>query len=233
MVKQPGSSFIANATMVWEEMFTRGESEWPDVIFMVAGLGTAGFRFEPHVQAFVQNLPPSWTGTLVIDDFEFSARPDTFPDFAGLGHSGRYRKYLNKIIDFASQLNDPRVRWLDSIGISKEQRMYAQNGEAHVSSSQHFHGFCRENDLSDPSRTMNVCSNITEMVGQLLLGHALGPKDEFLEQIKQAPKPGKQRATWCHHCPKCMLPFHIQSYPEMQCVEGPQRRRKKMWTVRP
>jgi len=118
-------------------------------------------------------------------------------------------------------LNDPRVRWLDSIGISKEQRMYAQNGEAHVSSSQHFHGFCREKDLSDPSRTMNVCSNITEMVGQLLLGHALGPKDEFLEQIKQAPKPGKQRATWCHHCPKCMLPFHIQPYPEMECVEGP------------
>ena len=68
---------------------------------------------------------------------------------------------------------------------------------------------------------MNVCSNITEMVGQLLLGHALGPKDEFLEQIKQVPKPGKQRATWCHHCPKCMLPFHIQPYPEMQCVEGP------------
>ena len=38
LIKDPGTSFIHNATIVWEEIFAQDASEWPSVIFMVTGL---------------------------------------------------------------------------------------------------------------------------------------------------------------------------------------------------
>jgi len=72
---------------------------------------------------------------------------------------------------------------------------------------------------------MVVCSNVTEIMGQLLLGHALGPKDEFKQQVEEANSyendisPNYLR--WCHHCPKSFFPFRIVPYPTLECVEGP------------
>jgi len=216
LVKERGSSFIQNATLVWEEIFQQEEVNWPSVIFLVTGLGAAKFKFEHHVQPFVSMLPPNWHGTLFLGDFEFSARG------GGLGSMSQYEIYLKQINTMVNALNDPRVRWIDGTGISKEMRMYAQKGEEYVARSQHFHHPCLRKDPDNPKLTaMVVCSNVTEMVGQLLLGHALGPKAEFMERVKQNPTPPDSAVTWCTACPKCMIPFHITPYPKMTCVDGP------------
>lgn len=223
LVKEPGSSFIHNASAVWQEIFTQDASEWPNVIFMVTGLGAARFRFEHHVIPFVQSLPPTWDGTLFLGDMEFSGRT------AGLMSSSRYEYYLQEISNLVTSLNDNRVRWIDGPGVSKEQRMYSQKGPDFVGRSQHFHHSCMEIDEEDPTKAMAVCSNVTEMVGNLLLGHALGPKDQFLQHAEQVknnfhdftPNKSPSQLTWCHACPKCMIPMHLTPYPNMECVEGP------------
>lgn len=218
MVKQPGSSFIGNATMVWEEIFSTEESEWPTVVFLVCGYGAVKFMFDHHVKYFVDNLPAAWEGTLFLGDFEFSARGAGFMD------AEHYQSYLNTIAGYVAALNDPRVRWIDGPGISREMRMYGQKHEKFVARSQHFHHPCMLKDPDDPqTKAMVVCSNVTEMVGQLLLGHALGPKVEFAESIRSNPDrtPSDTGMRWCHACPQCMIPFSITPRPEMECVDGP------------
>jgi hypothetical protein len=99
------------------------------------------------------------------------------------------------------------VRWIDGLGLSKEDRFYGEDGP------EHFHSHC-DNLYEDENRqvkTMKICSNITEVVGQLLFGHALGPKEEFIEQAKVSNL----------YCPADLLPFHITPYPNMQCASGP------------
>ena len=79
--------------------------------------------------------------------------------------------------------------------------------------------------MNDPSNTMVVCSNVTEIMGQLLLGHALGPKDEFKQQVEESNPDENDTSPnylrWCHHCPKSFTPFRIVPYPILECVEGP------------
>jgi hypothetical protein len=38
--------------------------------------------------------------------------------------------------------------------------------------------------------------------------------------VKQTPS-DCGALTWCHACPKCLLPFAIVPYPNMTCVRGP------------
>ena len=199
-----------------------GEVDVAAIVAMVAGVGAVKFQFQHHVQAFVASLPKEWTGTLFIGDFEFSARGGGFMDTAN------YQNYLATISDLTSQLNDPRVRWIDGVGISKEMRLYAQKGEEYISRSQHFHRPCMRMDPDDRTNAMVVCSNVTEIVGQLLLGHALGPKEEFRKRVAQSSgRPKESAMRWCHACPKCMLPFHIAPYPQMECVDGPITRKEE------
>ena len=91
-----------------------------------------------------------------------------------------------KIRDLVFSLNDARVLWIDGKGGSKDDRLYGELGPNHVMRSLHFHSNCDVpyHDDSGQVRTMKVCSNITERVGQLLLGHALGPKEEFLRNAQ-------------------------------------------------
>ena len=96
--------------------------------------------------------------------------------------------------------------------------MHNQQGENGVAGLQHFHRYCTNTGIS--GEAMTVCSNVTEMMGQLLLGHALGPKADFMEQVKQTPS-DCGALTWCHACPKCLLLFAIVPYPNMTCVRGP------------
>ena len=67
---------------------------------------------------------------------------------------------------------------------------------------------------------MTVCSNVTEIMSQLLLGHALGPKADFMKQVKRTPN-DSGTLMWCHACPESLLPFAIVPYPIMTCVKGP------------
>ena len=229
IIKDPGTSFIHNASEIWNELFyEKEEVDWPDVVYMVTALGSGGkweikWRnelFEHHVYKFVKSLPPTWTGTVLLGDYSFTAHIDerTF-------NQTYYQEYLHEVNYLLSTLNDPRVRWFDGYGISKEHRMYSQEGEEKVGRSQHFHHSCDMQNDDDPSQSMVVCSNITEMVAQVLLGHALGPKDELIEQVKQAEEDTGTLPTstmrYCHACPMCMLPFSLVPHPEMTCVDGP------------
>ena len=83
--------------------------------------------------------------------------------------------------------------------------------------SQHFHRFCDSRvDSGTDQLGMKVCSNTTELVAQLLLGHALGPKQVLMNQIAEA-HPASMKLSLCHKCPACLLPFQLTPYPNMTC----------------
>ncbi len=86
--------------------------------------------------------------------------------------------------------------------------MYSQEGEEYVAWLQHFHSHD------------HVFQSDQDRMGQLLLGQALGPKADLMEQAKQTLSDGGT-LTWCHACPKFLLPFAIMPYPKMECVRGP------------
>lgn len=243
LAREPGTTLIANATAVWEEIFNQeDESEWPSVIYLLAGnYGRFWFgdeksghypntkpQWENQVKWFVENLPPMWRGTLFLNDNSFNARK------GGLASMKDYESYLQEIHDLSRKLNDPRVRWIDGHGIAKEMRMHSEGQEDRVARSQHFHRTCGDGDVKNG--LMIVCSNVTEMVAQLLLGHALGPKQDFLMEQEKSKntsnrrkrkekkikvKEHQPRARWCHACPKCLVPSRIIPYPKMKCVDGP------------
>jgi hypothetical protein len=213
LVKEARSSFITNATKLWEEIFQQDESSWPSVIYFVTGYGDNSFMFDNHVKLFVDMLPPSWKGTLIFGDSTLSGREGGFLNLS------EYEAYLKGINGMVYSLGyDPRVRWIDGHGISKEMRMYGQKGMNYVGRSQHFHSYCRNTGIH--GEAMTVCSNVTEMMGQLLLGHVVGRKSDLMERVEQFPS-NSHTLTWCHACPKCMLPFTIVPYPTMECISGP------------
>jgi hypothetical protein len=227
LVKHAGSSFITNATKLWEEIFQQDESDWPSVIYFHTGFALAHnrndpnrFMFDYHVKLFVDMLPPTWQGTMFIGDFTLSGRDG---GYVNMLHYGEYLKDINDMVNLLG--DDLRVRWIDGHGISKEMRMHNQQGENGVAGSQHFHNYCTNTGIN--GEAMTVCSNVTEMMGQLLLGHALGTKADFMEQVKRTPS-DIGALTWCHACPKCLLPFAIVPYPNMTCVRGPMLRYKKI-----
>lgn len=212
LVKEIGSSYTTNATQVWEEIFHGvDKSNWPSVIYYCTAFGTHKFVFDYHVKLFVDMLPPTWHGTLLIGDMTFSAQ------MGGYVSLPEYETYLKDIHHMMNALgHDSRVRWIDGHGISKEMRMYSQQGEEYVARSQHFHNYCKRSGSN--GEVMNVCSNVTEMMGQLLLGHALSPKAEYTTESLGNTN---STLTWCHACPECLLPFAIIPNPQMTCVTGP------------
>ena len=133
----------------------------------------------------------------------------------------QYEEYLAGISGMLKLLKDPRVRLIDGHGILEEMRMYNQDGEERLAHSQHFHSYCKNGRNSGINgEAMTVCSNMTEMMSQLLLGHALGPKADFMKQVKQTPN-DSGTLMWCHACPESLLPFAIVPYPVMTCAKGP------------
>ena len=136
LVKYAGSSFITNATKLWEEIFQQDEYEWPSVIYFDTGYMSINFKFDYHVKFFVDMLPPTWQGTMFIGDPALSGR------YGGYVSIPQYEEYLAGINGMRKLLKDPRVRWIDGHGISKEMRMNNQDGEEYMSRSQHFHRYC-------------------------------------------------------------------------------------------
>lgn len=172
--------YTNNGIKVWEEIFA-DRSSWPSVILMSTG-PIKGFNITYDLQHFISTLPPTWQGTLFLTDGEFSALK------AGIGDEAEYIEYRNFINESVYAFNDERVRWIDGKGISKEHRMHGENGPDHVTGSQHFHAHCNSIylDESGTQQSMKICSNITEVLGQLLIGYALGSKDEYMERIKDS-----------------------------------------------
>ena len=104
---------------------------------------------------------------------------------AVIEHSvGQFTDYRSNIRNMLAKINDSRVRWIDGAGISKEMKLYTESGPDYVAGSVHFHRRCPHNH--DTFKSIKVCSNITELVAQMLLGHALGLKQDFQEQVLQS-----------------------------------------------
>lgn len=170
-------------------------------------------------------IPPTWQGTILLTDGTFSAKQ------AGRGDELDYRNYRQKLQGLTNDIPDHRIQWLDGLGISRNHRLYSENGPDHVSWSQHFHGGCHVDyeGMDQKIRQMRVCSNITEMMAQLLLNYALGPKPLFVERVEKAQSMDKGVNTdnddtdtmvYCHACPKELTPFHITPFPNMTCATG-------------
>lgn len=217
VVREGGSMLFENGLKVWEEIF-RNRASWPSVILMSTG-GNIGFRGQYDLQRFISSLPPDWEGTLFLTDGTFSAL------HAGRGSIHDYAEYRKKLKEVTNEMFDRRVQWIDGMGVSRDMRLHGEDGPNHVTRSQHFHSHCNEKYLSRNSieKRMRICSNITEVVAQLLLGHALGPKKRFIERARQSTVNADKKADmyYCHACPKDLLPFHITPYPNMTCATGP------------
>ena len=215
-IAKDSGRFIDNATNVFHELF-QDKSSWPSVILMASGKGGNNWDFAYHTRSFVEMLPPSWNGTLVFTDGYFS------PQLAGLSANEVNEKYRSKLEDYLLTMGDNRVRWLDGKGISKEMRMYAEFGHEYVTRSQHFHHFCNESIIDDRTgitNTLRVCGNITDLMAQLLLGFALGEKEEYLQAAQQSESEANDmKLTYCYDCPEKLLPFHI-TLPQLTCSEG-------------
>lgn len=217
VVREGGGTYTENGMRVWEEMFENDPSTWPSVILMSAS-NDEGFNKGYDLQHFINTLPFDWQGTLLLTDGAFSAMR------AGDGDEAAYIRYRTAIKGLVASLNDRRVRWIDGKGISKEMRMYGERGPEYVIGSQHFHGHCDATylDESGNQQDMRICSNVTEALGQLLIGYALGPKDEYTKRIEQSGHTSNEnnQAIYCHACPEELLPFHITHHPEMTCAIG-------------
>ena len=197
-------------------------SSWPSVVYLLIGYGKKTFDFQTHVQTFVNGLPPTWNGTLFLGDLQFSAWE------AGFVTLETYNTYKADLTHFLRKLNDTRIRWLDGIGISKEMRMH---GEFFPKLENHFHRWC---DMDHGE--IRVCSNITEAVAQLLLGHAIGQsKSSLIEKISKTTRMLKKNkktqnpkhddhhhidVEYCHACPESLLPLHVTPNPKLTCAKG-------------
>jgi hypothetical protein len=171
------------------------------------------FMFDYHVKLFVDTLPPTWHGTMLLGDQTLSGQE------GGYMSKPQYKECLKSINGMVNLLgNDPRVCWIEGHGILKEMRMYSQDGKEYVAWLQQFLSYCTNTSIN--GEAMTVCSNVTKMVAQLLLGHNLGPKADFMVQAKQTPS-SRCTLMWCHACPECLLPFAILPYPNMKCLRGP------------
>jgi hypothetical protein len=103
--------------------------------------------------------------------------------------------------------------------------MYGERGPGYVTGSQHFHSTCDASYIDRESgrqMDMKICSNVTEMLGQLMIGYALGPKDEYIQRVDKSVSLQQEnnQAVYCHACPEDLLPFHITHHPEMTCDVG-------------
>ena len=171
------------------------------------------------------SIPPAWQGTILLTDGAFSAL------HAGRGDRFNYRDYRQKLRDLTNNIPDHRIQWVDGLGISRNQRLYSETGPNHVSASQHFHKQCNVDyeGTDHIIRRMRICSNITEIMAQLLLNYALGPKSQFVESVEKeqsinnvvkANNDETNTMVYCHACPGGLLPFHITPFPNMTCVTG-------------
>lgn len=129
VVRQGGREFTDNGLKVWHEIF-EDPSAWPSVILMSVG-NDEGFRGPYDLNYFIQTMPVSWRGTLLLTDGAFSAMR------AGQGDEENYIKYREGIQRLVTSFNDNRVRWLDGKGLSKEQRMYGEAGPSAPAASSH------------------------------------------------------------------------------------------------
>jgi hypothetical protein len=214
VVRLGGWTLVNNGFRVWNEIF-QNRSNWPSVILMGTGETPEGFDGEYDLHRFIHELPKDWEGTLFLTDGSFSALD------AGRGTLREYQNYTSKLMSLTIGMFDRRVQWLDAKGISKEMRMHTEYGPSQVTKSQHFHSGCNlpyGNGSNDTDKRMLICSNVTEMVAQLMLNHALGPKEHF---VKNAIQPSHDsEMQYCHACPASLLPFHITPYPDMTCEKG-------------
>jgi hypothetical protein len=197
MIAKEGSDFLCNAYQVWDEIF-EDANKWPDTIFLLLGYGWGydNFDFESHTLYFTRNLPRAWRGTLIIVDGKFGGA-------VVQGTAEQSDVYRSDIKNMLAAIDNSRVRWIDSLGVSKEMKMHTETGSEYVAGSVHFHQKCPNSMSCNGSNPIKVCSNITEIVSQLLLGYTLGTKRQFWQQVAQSRAHGIGKMQMLETCTAC------------------------------
>jgi hypothetical protein len=208
------SGMLTNATNMLHHLFGI-EQEWPQVVLLNSGCGDITYENKNFSSALcmetlrflIDAIPVAWNGTLyTIDQSSFSGKTPV------LKKSGELQ-YVQNLGIFSTYIHDTRVRMLNIIGLSAAMRRYSQSSGGCLYGSQHYHRECKMGDI-------RVCSNVTDVVAQLLLGRAIAPtgRDRWVRPIKTG---SRSRLEICTDCPRTMLPFHIKPKPNLTCEYGP------------
>eukprot|EP00977_Amphora_coffeiformis_P004125 scaffold828_cov117-Amphora_coffeaeformis.AAC.4 len=208
-----GSGMFQNATKMMNHLI---ETESPKVVvaWSACYVGTMigpESRFMNAATTFsslLHNLPPSWNGSLyVLDGFLSASEPAVT--------SNQFPTYLQRIRSLMQMVNDTRVNFLDISSLVSPMRLFAEKTGV-ILGSTHQHKWCGPN-----SSDMQVCSNVTEALAQLVLGRALAPNGK--RHISPVAISGETNRTVeiCTDCPKDLLPFHIIPEPNLTCYRGP------------
>jgi len=167
----------------------------------------------------MQALPDEWSGTVYLSNGFIQADS---PMITATQHDN----YLSSLRWFDIFLNDTRARLLDLYPLTSGMRLYAER-PSKIRSSTHHHRWCSEDKNGDLIHgDMRVCSNVTEVLANLLIGRAVAPlgKEHWKETI--AVSTAKKTTTTrelqvCTDCPLSLLPMHIKVDPDLQCTNGP------------
>ena len=150
-----------------------------------------------------------WNGTWILTDPDFNA----FFAFPSKEDSVVHNHNIRQML---SDLNDSRLRILDSSGLSGPMELYAED-KGYIRRSQHYHSVC--NTVEDE---IQICSNVTEAVAQAILGISFAPRGKAaaFESIGEWKPPAQRTLRACYDCPYTLLPFHIKAVPNLVCEDG-------------
>jgi len=159
-----------------------------------------------HTREFVSHFPPDWNGTIYV------ATP-SLPSHTGEVSNVVLEHYWYALRWF-SNFNDKRVRILDTYEMASDMRLYSESLDK-IRVSQHQHRWCNET-----ASGMQVCSNVTEALANLMVGRAKYYWKQRQQQVA-VNNLAKRELRICTDCPASLLPFHIKSKPDLTCTSGP------------
>jgi hypothetical protein len=229
-----GSGFLKNATEMINVLFAN-HSEQPQVVVLWSGVAnkdlivnssTYYLQNEPQEQmkatsVILSAIPRDWNGTIYLTSGMMDAKDDEI-------HQSQYENYVKNLQWFQTYLNDPRVRMLDVYRLATDMKLYDEEpGKIHGST--HFHRWCNEkhwNRNDNTTDSLRVCSNVTEVLANLVLGRAIAPLGKAHrfrgnnDIDNTAITSTRRELEICTDCPAKLMPFHIIPRPQLECSAG-------------
>ncbi len=217
------SRLLENTTIVIRKLMEQAVP--PKVVLLFSGCLGTGEGKEKHQaplpcmivsRKIIESFPTDWLGTIYLSTSFLRADPPRET-------RDRLDNYYHNIEFFSKYIDDKRVRILDLFSLSNAMLLHAEY-QGKIYASTHHHRWC-----DDSQSDMEVCSNVTEALGNLILGRAIASrgKDVWLNQnqkvrTKSNGKSSKKQReiVTCTDCPASLLPFHVQPDPNMTCVNG-------------
>lgn len=212
--------YMHNATQMMGHLFVAADP--PNVIFLWSGCQmsalvkpmSAGEKCIRKTKALLDPLPLDWSGTVYLSTSALSGSQKELS-------LSEFQQYIRNLKTLESAFGDDRVRAIDMYSMTRGMAMAGQV-PGKVKSSAHQHAWCQErSDLFNES--IRVCSNVTEALGNLLLGRALAPNGKEGRtgpHTGLAKEPSARSIEVCADCPRSLLPFHVKPVPNLTCATG-------------